>query len=164
MHMSQVSGKQRAIAATITVAALLGAAIIARAQAPRLRADIGVTAGGGVRAQFRPAQRASAVASAAAPAADRTSASLRQPALTAQAQAFAEPERGLLFSALASRPHHAAALLDSIAAKKLPRATLTPPVVEKIRALGDEALTKRLDALPPAAPEPAKKRAKKSTH
>ena len=86
------------------------------------------------------------------------------PALLTQAQAFAEPERGLLFSALAARPHHAAALLDSIAAKKLPRATLTPPVVEKIRALGDEALAKRLDALPPAAPEPAKKRAKKSTH
>ena len=80
------------------------------------------------------------------------------PALLTQAQAFAEPERGLLFSALAARPHHASALLDSIAAKKIPRATLTPPVVEKIRALGDEALTKRLDALPP---EPAKKRAGK---
>ena len=77
--------------------------------------------------------------------------------LIAQGQAFAEPERGLLFSALASRPHHAAALLDAIAAKKLPRSTLTPPVAEKIRALGDEALAKKLEALLPAAPVPGKK-------
>ena len=86
------------------------------------------------------------------------------PALFTQALAFAEPERGLLFSALASRPHHAAALLDAIAAKKLPRSTLTPPVAEKIRALGDYALTEKLDALPAPPPEPAKKRAAKPAH
>ncbi len=74
--------------------------------------------------------------------------------LLAQAQLFAELERGLLYSALASRPHHAAALLDAIAAKKLPRSTLTPPLVEKLRSLGDYTLTEKLDALPP---EPAKK-------
>ena len=74
--------------------------------------------------------------------------------LLTQAQLFAEPERGLLFSALFSRAHHAATLLDAIAAKKLPRAMLTPPVLEKIRMLGDDDLTKKLDALPP---EPAKK-------
>ena len=81
--------------------------------------------------------------------------------LLAQAQLFAEPERGLLFSALFSRPHHAAALLGAIAAKKLPRSMLTPPVAEKIRMLGDDDLTKKLDALPPAPSGPAKKRAAK---
>ncbi len=77
--------------------------------------------------------------------------------LLAQGRVLAEPERGLLFSALASRPHHAAALLDAVAAKKLPRSTLTPPVAEKIRALGDEALAKKLEALLPAPAGPTKK-------
>ena len=86
------------------------------------------------------------------------------PALFAQAQAFAEPERGLLFSAIASRPHHAAALLDAIATKKLPRSMLTPPVAEKIRALADEALAKKLDALPAVPPETTKKHAVKPAH
>ena len=69
-------------------------------------------------------------------------------ALVAQAQAHGEPERSLLYSALASRKQHATALLDGIAAKKIPRSALTELVVEKIRAHGDEALTKKLDALP----------------
>ena len=70
------------------------------------------------------------------------------PALLTQAQAHSEPERSLLYSALASRPHHATALLDAITAKKLPRTILTPPVAEKIRAHADEALLKKLDAIP----------------
>ena len=69
-------------------------------------------------------------------------------ALLAQVQAHTDPERGLLLSALASRRQHAAALLENVSSKKLPRSFLTPPVVEKIRGLGDEALTQKLDALP----------------
>ncbi len=69
-------------------------------------------------------------------------------ALVTQAQAHGEPERSLLYSALASRKHHAASLLDGVAAKKIPRTALTQLVIEKIRAHGDETLTKKLDALP----------------
>ena len=70
-------------------------------------------------------------------------------ALVTQAQAHGEPERSLLYSALASRKHHAASLLDGVAAKKIPRSALTQLVIEKIRAHGDDALTKKLDALSP---------------
>ena len=72
--------------------------------------------------------------------------------LLAQAQALAEPERGLLYSALASRLPHALALLEAISAKKLPRSLLTPAVEEKLRAHGNEIIDKKLHTLPAHRP------------
>ncbi len=81
------------------------------------------------------------------------------PALLTQAKSYEEPQRSLLYSALASRAHHAAALVDAVAARKIPRSALTPAVVEKVRALSNEALSKKLDALPA---EPIRKKPKAS--
>ncbi|MCE9610455.1 MAG: hypothetical protein K8R23_09705 [Chthoniobacter sp.] len=79
------------------------------------------------------------------------------PVLFAQAKVFVEPERGLLYSALASRPQHAVALLNAIVTKKLPRTLLTPAVIEKLHSHGNETLDKTLDQQPPAsADSPAK--------
>jgi hypothetical protein len=86
------------------------------------------------------------------------------PALYAQAKTSEEPQRSLLYTALASRPHHAVSLVDAVAKRELPHTALTPAGVEKIRAAGDEALIKKLDMLPagPEKPEPKKKRQKKN--
>jgi len=78
-------------------------------------------------------------------------------ALFTQAKALAEPERGLLYSALASRPQHALALLTAIVTKTLPRTLLTPAVIEKLQSHGNETLDKTLDKLPPAPAEPPAK-------
>ena len=69
--------------------------------------------------------------------------------LLAQAKVLPEPQRGLLYSALASRSTHGLALLDAIATRKLPRALLTPEILEKLRGQGNEAIGKKFDALPP---------------
>ena len=86
-------------------------------------------------------------------------ASLDDPAdtatLLAQARALPEPQRGLLYTALAARPTHGLALLDAILQRKLPRALLTPALEEKLRAQGNEAIDKKFEMLPPP---PEKKR------
>lgn len=78
--------------------------------------------------------------------------------LFAQAKALPEPQRGLLYSALASRPTHGLALLEAIAARKLPRTVLTPEVEEKLRGQGNEAIDKRLQTMPPLPAVPEGKR------
>lgn len=79
--------------------------------------------------------------------------------LFAQAKVLPEPQRGLLYSALASRPTHGLALLEGIAARKLPRALLTPEILEKLRGQGNEAIGKKFDALPPPpAPSEGKRK------
>ena len=76
----------------MTVAALLGAAMIARAQAPRLRAETDVAAGRPLSAQVgsvatRPVQMAQAGVNAAIAKSSRAAAASRQPAATVQAPA-----------------------------------------------------------------------------
>ena len=78
--------------------------------------------------------------------------------LFAQAKVLPEPQRGLLYSALASRPTHGLALLDAIATRKLPRTMLTPELLEKLRDQGNEAISKKFDAMPPPPAAPDGKR------
>ena len=59
-------------------------------------------------------------------------------------RAFHPSERSVLFEVLASRPAFARALLDQIAAGKIPRQDLTAFHARQIRSLGDPALTERL--------------------
>ena len=59
-------------------------------------------------------------------------------------RAFHPSERSVLFEVLASRPAFARALLDQIAAGKVPREDLTAFHARQIRSLGDLGLTERL--------------------
>jgi putative membrane-bound dehydrogenase-like protein len=59
-------------------------------------------------------------------------------------RAFHPSERSVLFEILASRPAFARALLDQIAAGKVPREDLSAFHARQIRSLGDPALTERL--------------------
>ena len=59
-------------------------------------------------------------------------------------RAFHPSERSVLLETLTSRPAFARALLDQIAAGKIPRQELTAFHVRQIRSLGDRALTERL--------------------
>jgi putative heme-binding domain-containing protein len=59
-------------------------------------------------------------------------------------RAFHPSERSVLFEILASRPAFARALLDQIAAGKVPREDLSAFHARQIRSLGDPGLTERL--------------------
>ena len=88
MRSGQASGKQSAIAGAITVAALLGAAMIAKAQSPRPRAEFDAAAGRITSSQVAPVGL-----SATTTATGRAPAAMKQPALTAQAAAANTPPR-----------------------------------------------------------------------
>jgi putative heme-binding domain-containing protein len=57
---------------------------------------------------------------------------------------FVSSERGAVMETLVSQPAFATALLDQIAAGRIPRADLTPFQARQIRSFNDPALTKRL--------------------
>jgi putative membrane-bound dehydrogenase-like protein len=64
--------------------------------------------------------------------------------LAANYRAFHPSERSAALEVLATRPAFARALLDQIAAGKIPRQDLTPFHARQIRSLGDPALNERL--------------------
>jgi putative membrane-bound dehydrogenase-like protein len=58
--------------------------------------------------------------------------------------AFHPTERAAVMDVLASRPAYAGALLEGVAAGRIPKADLTPFHARQIRSFGDPALTRRL--------------------
>ena len=68
-------------------------------------------------------------------------------AIVGQWNTFHPTERPAVVAALASRPGFAAALLDAIEAKRIPRDALTAAQVRQVRNLGDNALSAKLAAV-----------------
>jgi hypothetical protein len=80
----------------------------------------------------------------------------------AKYKSLTPPDRADAIDVLASRPRFAAALIEAVSAGRIPRSTLDATRMEKIRALNDDALTRKLNALP-AEPAKREKRAKPAT-